>query len=1630
MGIHYDCTEEPCVLDESELRILTERFHPIFEKEFGFPPPEFEPKASLVMSKELQEDSRNKNPWSLFEEWSYVPGESAGIRGPHFFDNSKQAIPWKRTNGCCRCKPQPLPEFFQHNTKTSGFSDNKHYNIGFTVTALQDTEITVLLELLNGQFYDFFDNHLKQKDAITSYIHRPTRFTRGDIGSQWLSVIRKDTFSNVHLELPLNLPTSQQTVKEGNTDMENSILIDRPCISFLSTHASVIDTDKSYNDDGRIVGRDECVYDKHSDVYHSEAWWNSDQTPTTHDIDSKFSAIALPYFPFFSSCDGFDSRVSLSKLLEEHENCTVFRLNETNQVRQLALTDDNTPKGDYCMASFPPMPGSDHLQEGAALHCTFEEQIDSASDRYRWYESTSEHILFYITQNAVPSDLFAAKFSAINDHSLVSRRWGRAAEVIGEQHMVPVKIQKDHGGVKNAIPRDILLDLQYFQVDRSTKQLVKATLSYSNLCTTLKKEHFGGDPEMLREMKEMDILPCETDINGKIKSQGYKLRIALYPLDWFNLLNRFQFHGFVYFMYFTIAGGTSMAIGYIVWIVCKASTKLRHPPKFHGSHLFKLLAGPSILGSGLAVVAFAGCSIITFATINPNSALIGQISGDWYSTSIPDDEAIKNTRNGRTGAILFFLSVYITIVSASFVIREQDDAKVKKDEEEDFIVNPDTNKAPQSDSWSPITWKRAHFVLCCFTLELSLLCIWELSYSAMFKANLYQITIFSKILLVIFEIAIMRVLKEKLLCVPFLVAIGITELVTAMGAADFVDFTILFFLQISATMFHRLYIDPCVKSLQSIWPRWRFILIKKLMPRVRMTVQQKRNEEKKWRRINESIELRNEGVDPLIDAITLCTISITSRILAPLSFIMLSSFYTESRVAENFSISAVEISYYGLFAFCMIPWILAVDVIMFNAQELVHGWRLYDYLVYQRHRFGSRDHRWSLNIPYYDESILEPLQSIDLMSFSSQYYFVTALLSGSITTTLFGGTILLRTKQYNFLSDPALPVIVAGVIILVRLFKHITVYLSSINIKYLDWEGIWAAIQIEGTLDDMIATKLQIGDGRQVDLETARMELEALNNEKFRQRFLERNQPWILRHLVELLAENNSTLSQVEKTKLINYSKSVYSELVSMGQGDRRVGDRSDISSDDDEDDDDDDARRRWDSCMRGTSQDIARLWLDKARKRRIYSLSIRDLMQSCQEEKCLDCDCARGKASCERLSVCLCINGRYTPTALDTLISRFEEEFPLSANDTILWHSFVRSCAEIKALCNVCMARPDEASNKASEARRVTRPGDISSDDEDDADSIPFQPLIIDKLSCHGQLLSRWMLAARIKMGGRFPRPEAEHYCQHYIEKLKLSQTTHLNKNKAHQSSKNPSKKGAQWERTKIDQASREMATRWLKIARENNRDRDDAQGIALRDELNQCLGQTETIDDKDFESARLDGLQLQAEGAVLSARAESSKVQEARVVNDINLEKDAKIQELESKIAIKQNEFNLKLKGLKEEQFMTSLRMRIRELKITADRLPSTSYGERQMLEATIATEERKSEEAWKIIVKDNEEEMNLQINVFLRDITKRSNEANQEVDFLRKDYESQLDEKNWREKTCSWLIIGKGQISRKSK
>ena len=107
--------------------------------------------------------------------------------------------------------------------------------------------------------------------------------------------------------------------------------------------------------------------------------------------------------------------------------------------------------------------------------------------------------------------------------------------------------------------------------------------------------------------------------------------------------------------------------------------------------------------------------------------------------------------------------------------------------------------------------------------------------------------------------------------------------------------------------------------------------------------------------------------------------------------------------------------------------------------------------------------------------------------------------------------------------------------------------------------------QIEGTVDDDVAVKLAIGEGRQADLEQERLELQALNSERFRHRFLERNRPWILQHLVELLTPRSLEQPGHDGRPVVEYVRDVYAELMAMGEGTRKPGDRDDISSDDED---------------------------------------------------------------------------------------------------------------------------------------------------------------------------------------------------------------------------------------------------------------------------------------------------------------------------------------------------------------------------------------------------------------------------------------------------------------------------------
>ncbi len=1409
------CINNQCSHDEYTQRVLEEKFVQDYMVENDFQPPISKPKGTFLMDATLQEDILNIEPLELFNRWVKPP---AGL----------ETI-WQTTESCCKCKSKELPNKMKKLMRDSGFPDNKHRKITLAISALKKVQLTVVVELLDGTYLRDFSSYFHQDKNKVLHIHKPSRFEYDSNGSTWLAILEKATLDDIPSNLPLNLPIQ---MVNGNVNFENSFLVDEPCAQLASKHNdSNIDKNKSNinkvtleltnDDDGRQMKKI-CLPEDHVILQEQENWWDNLDLAKIGDDSAtpkQNSFIALPYLPFFSSCSGFDSHVGISRILEEHPDCSLVAPEFTQPVYQLPFVTNNNPIGDVCVLEKLDYMGNKY-EHGASLDCQYEEKVSISSNRYQWFEIGSGKTLFHITSNSVPINIFQAEKSGQS-----TSPWG-TSNLIYKSSKVPVTIDDVHGGVRNAIPRRVLLKLEYYQVDKYTKRLVDARLSYFDLCTTLKPEYFGGDPEMLRKMEKQGIYPCKTDYNGNLRSLAYELEIIFQPLDWFDLLNQFQFGAPIYLGFYTLSGLMSIILSSIIWMINKTVTKLRHPPKFHGFSLLKLIASPSIFGCSIAACGILSCMLTTSFWFDFLRGSFQAMKGYWYALVLDSDYFVINEK-GRSGLGLMTIGYYILLSGATMLIPEKSKGELSLEVPEDGNSNGIVNDSSDSDDspWKPRLWKRIHFILYAIFVQFLLLVFWEYTYSPMFSTNLHYFILIMKLFQIIMEIILMGCLQEKLLCVPLLVLISQTEIFIALGASNFVEFIITYFIHISIAVFHKIYLDPILKGIQSLFPRWKHVLSQKVHTKKKTSVKAKKEEEELRRQIEEEIELRNEGVDPLIDALVQNSIHMIGRYLAPFAFLLMHLFYSFSEIAKNYGINDGELSYYALFAVSMIPWTIAVDVFVLNCQELAHGWRLYDYLEYQRHRFCSREKRWILSSPVTDESVTQHLQSIDSMSFSSQYYFVVTYLSFGMFLSMLGITILLRTPDYNAFGDPAMPLIITIIFLHCKFFQLVAKRLSSVQIDYLDWRGIWGATQLEGTLDDVIAAKLAIGEGRQVDLEQERMEIEAMNDDKFRKRFLDRNRPWILQHLYELFtaSSDSNRSSSLDRSSLLEHAKQLYSFVEETRSSSKKeVHNRVDVSSDD-ESSNDAQLLKSWDSLkIEGPSQEIMKTWLKVARKRQVLFSAIQDQMDTNINSTCTIC--SRKKVMCHSMQSYFGRNGEKDSSALNDLISRFEKVHPSEQSNLSLWKSYFRQNAEIITICNFCVRADskNQSTNRRNEQtvqkKFPTRPGDISSDDEnDDLNSSSFGPLLIDKDSVHGHLIGKWLNAARLELGGHFPRPEAKHFAETYISEMKHRKLEHTKDPKARIDDRHDhAQESPKWKRVQLDETGKAMITKWLATAKQ----------------------------------------------------------------------------------------------------------------------------------------------------------------------------------------------------------------------
>lgn len=302
---------------------------------------------------------------------------------------------------------------------------------------------------------------------------------------------------------------------------------------------------------------------------------------------------------------------------------------------------------------------------------------------------------------------------------------------------------------------------------------------------------------------------------------------------------------------------------------------------------------------------------------------------------------------------------------------------------------------------------------------------------------------------------------------------------------------------------------------------------------------------------------------------------------------------------------------------------------------------------------------------------------------------------------LFGVSTCLRA-EYSVFGEPIALLIIAVVLAACRALDELCVLVGA---RLRVWTSPKLLSQ-DAALDDELAAKLALGAGRQSDLERERLELQALNSERFRHRFLERNRPWVLQHLVELFTPRTLAapmgLGPNDERPASEFVRDIYHELMQMGEGRRLRGDRSGISSNDE--DELEKMRRQWSNVpVEGASRDLALFWLARARKRRAFGKLVAGIMAGGKQPACDRCgreekSAEEGKAgvSCT-LTVDLATTTlppeeqaqerepRHDPVALDRLIDGFEATFGPKETDVDLWKAFFRKSAVLLTLCDVC---------------------------------------------------------------------------------------------------------------------------------------------------------------------------------------------------------------------------------------------------------------------------------------------------------------------------------------------------------
>jgi hypothetical protein len=355
--------------------------------------------------------------------------------------------------------------------------------------------------------------------------------------------------------------------------------------------------------------------------------------------------------------------------------------------------------------------------------------------------------------------------------------------------------------------------------------------------------------------------------------------------------------------------------------------------------------------------------------------------------------------------------------------------------------------------------------------------------------------------------------------------------------------------------------------------------------------------------------------------------------------------------------------------------------------------------------------------------------------------------------------------------------------------------------------------------------------------------------------------------------------------------------------------------------------------------------------------------------------------------------------------------------------------------------------------AGRATRADDVSSDESDD--EVAFDPLVVVRQSSEGRMLGKWLDAARKRLKGVFPRPEARGEMEKYAMKMR-ERKLKGGKQKIAGVQRDAKSEASIMETrvVRLNAASAALAQRWLRAAQDSIAARFHEKGKQLRMECDAVLQHMPEEDEWFYgadlrfagknvitkgEGLRSDQLTLEAEAAVRIRRIEADfGAFEREKQTEIDDEREKFEQGLAS-VADKAN-FELEMRTRELERTKDARRAECDDEERRAREEEGAASGEllehhRQIMDAIeeeIRLEQSSSEKKRRVYEMEQRGFFDRHEDLLKQVIADRRISAVTNIRQIRKETQNRIrnDESIWQNEAARWLGTAKRKVELKKR